>query len=137
MNLRKIGSYLACIALYSFLYSCAPDEGAVPTDDNRDNYTGSWLCDEKPSNSSISSKFTISISKSGQRDTIRIFNFNNIGKTFYALAKANGNSLIIPSQFIDGDSVTGSGNLQANKLNLNYNVISAGKFTSYTANCTR
>lgn len=101
------------------LASCAKDEDQPEVDD-RDKFTGSWICTENNTSS-----FTINISKTSAENTIKISNFSNFGTTEpQCLALISGNSMSIPSQditltsiHIQGSAIMNSAN---NKITMDY-----------------
>lgn len=125
----------ASIAL--FLSSCT-DETVDPSVDPRDKFTGSWLCQETVTGSPAQS-FTITISKVGSGDSVKISNFSNYGSTSpQTYAEIAGNSIVIPFQNITstGIPVQGSGlysNNGGEKINMNYSTDGE----SATAVCTK
>ena len=116
---------LATAALTLFIASCS-DETVDPTVDPRDKFTGSWLCVETIAPSQQS--FSISISKVGNGDSVKISNFSNYGTSSpQTYAEVSGNSIVIPLQNITSTSipVQGSGIYSSNgggKINFNYTV---------------
>lgn len=112
----------ACIAL--FVASCS-DETVDPAVDVRDKFTGSWLCKETITGSAPTT-FTITISKVGSGDSLKISNFSNYGTSSpQTYAEVSGNSIVIPQQYITTTaiSVQGSGiysNSGGEKISLNY-----------------
>lgn len=111
----------ASIAL--FIASCS-DEAVDPAVDARDKFTGSWLCQETVAGASQS--FTITISKVGTGDSVKISNFSNYGSSSpQAYAEVSGNSIVIPFQNITTTSipVQGSGIYKSSggeKIDMNY-----------------
>jgi hypothetical protein len=125
----------ASIAL--FIASCS-DETVDPTFDPRDKFTGSWLCQETITGSSAQS-FTITISKVGDGDSVKISNFSNYGTSSpQTYAEISGNSIVIPFQNITTTSipVQGSGIYSTSggeKISMNYSTDGQ----SATAVCTK
>jgi len=100
--------------------------------DDRDDFTGNWICQENSSQLGTSS-YNVSISKSsGDSTAILISNFYNLGTSKSAIAIVSGNSLTINPQLVDNLNVTGSGVLSGSQINLSYTV-SAGGTDNVTA----
>jgi hypothetical protein len=125
----------ASIAL--FIASCS-DETVDPTADPRDKFTGSWLCQETITGSPAQS-FTITISKVGDGDSVKISNFSNYGTSSpQTYAEISGNSIVIPFQNITTTAipVQGSGIYSTSggeKISMNYSTDGQ----SATAVCTK
>lgn len=100
--------------------------------DDRDDFTGNWICQEEGSISGISS-YNVSISKS-QTDSVTIFisNFYGLGNQYSATATVDGNLLTIPAQLVNNFNISGSGSINGSQVNLNY-VASAGGADNVTA----
>lgn len=93
--------HLLVFILMSVLAACTDDNSEITpgTEDARDKFTGSWLCDE-----GSGTPFTIEISKlSG--DEINIKNFSGYGEHGNAKCIVSGNSLTIPFQDINDLSI--------------------------------
>ena len=125
----------ASIAL--FIASCS-DETVDPTADPRDKFTGSWLCQETITGSPAQS-FTITISKVGDGDSVKISNFSNYGTSSpQTYAEISGTSIVIPFQniTITAIPVQGSGIYSTSggeKISMNYSTDGQ----SATAVCTK
>lgn len=131
MKINKNLFYLFISSTLLFA-SCAEEDDNLPGDD-RDQYTGSWLCKETPAGMAPTT-FTINISKTGISDSLFVSNFDNLGANEKALFIVSGNSVAIPFQDVSGFSVTdGSGTLSDGKILLSYKVDNE----SYTAECTQ
>ena len=114
---------LTIVAVASILFSaCSKENDATPgSTDDRDRFTGSWICTEAGNPSS----FTITITKRGAADTIRIENFAGYGTNEpQAWALISGNSMTIPFQSITQTSInikgTGVLNTAGTKITMNY-----------------
>lgn len=119
---------IAVIGIFA-LASCTTDD---PNFDDRDDYTGNWICQENSSQLGQSS-YNVSISKSVSDSTaILIGNFYNLGSANKAIAIVNGNTFTINPQLVDNLNVTGSGTLNGSQINLNY-AVSAGGTDNVTA----
>lgn len=134
--MKKI-SLIAFATVALFIASCS-DETVDPAADPRDKFTGSWLCQETITGSPAQS-FTITISKVGSGDSIKISNFSNYGTTpDQTIAEVSGNSMVIPPQEItqtkiavDGFGIYSSSG--GEKINMNYSTDGQ----SATAVCTK
>jgi hypothetical protein len=127
---------ISLVAFTLFLAACS-DETVDPAVDVRDKFTGGWLCKETIAGATTS--FTITISKVGSGDSLKISNFSNYGTSSpQTYAEVSGNSIVIPLQNITTTAipVQGSGIYSSSggeKINLNYS--SDGQ--SATAVCTK
>ena len=121
--MKKI-SFIAFATFALFIASCS-DETVDPTVDPRDKFTGSWLCQETITGTPTQS-FTITISKVGSGDSVKISNFSNYGSTSpQTYAEISGNSIVIPYQEITQTNIVvqGSGIYSSNggvKITMNY-----------------
>jgi hypothetical protein len=105
------------------LPGCSEEDTGDPSipGSDRDKYTGSWLCKEtyagNPSNT-----FTINVQKHGSDDTLYVYNFNNLGSSFYTIWLISGNSVTIPNQDVSPTQVniSGSGFYDDGEINLTY-----------------
>jgi hypothetical protein len=134
--MKKISSI--AFAIIVLLIASCTDETVDPTTDPRDKFTGSWLCKETITGSPVQT-FTITISKVGSGDSVKISNFSNYGATSpQTYAEISGNSIVIPFQNITttGIPVQGSGLYSSSggeKINMNYSTDGQ----SATAVCTK
>jgi hypothetical protein len=134
--MKKISSI--AFAIIVLLIASCTDETVDPTTDPRDKFTGSWLCKETITGSPVQT-FTITISKVGSGDSVKISNFSNYGTTApQTYAEIAGNSIVIPFQNITttGIPVQGSGLYSSSggeKINMNYSTDGQ----SATAVCTK
>lgn len=100
--------------------------------DDRDDFTGNWICQENSSQLGTSS-YNVTISKSITDSTaILIANFYNLGSGNKAIAIVDGNTFVINPQLVDNLNVAGSGTLTGTQINLSYTV-SAGGTDNVTA----
>jgi hypothetical protein len=100
--------------------------------DDRDDFTGNWICQENSTQLGTSS-YNVSISKSLTDSTaILISNFYNLGSSNSAKAIVDGNTITINPQLVDNLNVAGSGTLTGTQINLSYTV-SAGGTDNVTA----
>jgi len=120
--------YIVIAVTVAFISSCAEEDPLAPP---TDKYIGQWTC--KETQGTISTSFTITISRHGSEDTLDVYNFNNLGSNEKAIFIVNDNSITIPSQIITGFSISGYGTYSNEKLNLNY----SADMDSYTAVCSK
>lgn len=129
--------WISFASIVLFIASCS-DETVDPTVDPRDKFTGSWLCQETITGSPAQS-FTITISKVGDGDSVKISNFSNYGTSSpQTYAEISGNSIVIPFQNITTTAipVQGSGIYSTSggeKISMNYSTDGQ----SATAVCTK
>jgi hypothetical protein len=115
--------------------SCAKDETTPDTPGaDRDKYVGSWSCKETQGASFTT--FTITIQKSGNDDTLLVYNFDNLGSNEKAIFIVSESSVVIPAQNVGTSPsffVSGSGTYSSGKINLEYTVDN----DTYTAVCSK
>lgn len=135
--MKKLLLY-SSIALMGFLASCSDEDDSTPSGptDDRDKFTGAWLCTEKITGQPQST-FTIEFSKTGN-DSVKIKNFSNYGDFTYAYGEIAGNGLTIPQQNMGVTSIPIQGygiysSSGGGKITMYYNVDG----DSASANCVR
>ena len=118
----------------TLLFSCAKDDDTQPggSSDDRQKFLGTWLCEETVTGGPTTT-FTLEVESEGANDTIRLYNFNNLGDPFYAIGIVSGSSLVIPNQDITQVTIEGSGIYSSNKIFMNYTADS----DSLSAECSR
>lgn len=128
----RIIAFSSALVSMMMVSSCA-EEGAEPElpGADRDKYVGSWLCKESVNGNQVAA-FTINIQKVGQNDSVKVFNFSNVGSGDYAIWLISGNSITIPSQTVAGIDFVGTGFYSSGDLDLNYTSDSE----TITASCT-
>jgi hypothetical protein len=110
----QIRNYVRLLVLFLLLsaitISC---EDETATDDPRDKIVDTWNCKENGSISGTTS-YAVEISKSPS-DSTKVFidNFYGLGPGIKVTAKMNGLSLIISSQTVDGNLISGSGSISS------------------------
>ena len=121
----KYSLLIISIFTISFFSACSDQNSATPAVDDRDKFTGSWICKENIG--TTSSSFTVDISKYGSGDSINLKNFSNYGASAIAVGEVSVNSLTIHTQLIGitniqvGGSGIYSGSTNANeKITMNY-----------------
>jgi hypothetical protein len=120
--------FLTAFIVIVLMAGCAKDEDIAG--DARDKFIGSWTCKEIDP-TGASSTFTVTFSKVGVADSMRIANFADLGN---ALVIVNENALVFPAQNIEGFNLTnGSGNYANGKITMTYKLDNE----TYTAECKR
>lgn len=109
------------IAVSVVMASCEKDNGSDPSSpsDDRDLYVGTWSCADS-SQLFGTSTYAVTISKTGNADTIRITNFYQLGTGNSAIGLVSSNSLTIPSQTVSSIDITGFGTKNNNKISVTY-----------------
>lgn len=114
----KLITLISSIAILMFS-SCTPDDNS--TGDDRDRLTGSWTCkDSSKSTGNVEPLYSVNITKAGDPDSIRIYNFYNLGGNTSIVALVSGTSIVIPTQTDDSYVMSGSGIYSNSSFNLNY-----------------
>jgi hypothetical protein len=136
MKTKSISRFwLVSLAMASmFLVSSCSEESAEPDipGADRDKYVGSWLCKEFENGSQVAA-FTIEIEKVGNNDSLRVYNFSNIGSNFFGIWLISGNSITIPNQNVTSIEFDGFGFYDGGDLSLSYK----SDDTQIDAICTR
>ncbi len=134
MNPFSRNRIITVVAVALLFASCAKENDDINADD-RDQFTGTWSCNETENSSPpVTIKFPITISKKGSADTLTISNFNNIGASFQAIFLVSGTSIAVPAQDVSAFHVSGgSGLLSSGKISITYTVDNV----NYSAECTR
>lgn len=122
-----------------FLTSCAPEDDPEVTPESSDpraKFHGNWAVSEN-SNDFGSSTYNCTITDSSASPYIFMAYLYGFNKKVYS--SVSGNNLTIPSQIIQGNSVSGSGTLtNANQVNLTYYVqTSLSHYDTVTATLTK
>ena len=138
MNLNKlytapfIGKYVRICIFYLFLIFCVISCVDEPlTTDVISNITGTWAVTETSSSNDVQN-FQVTITKVSD-NTVKMSNFNLLSITVEM--DVSGLDLNIPSQTIDGFSISGGGTVERgyNKINLSYSVDDTGGKETYDA----
>ncbi|MDO1448113.1 hypothetical protein Q0590_17700 [Rhodocytophaga aerolata] len=108
----------ACIYLVLFImYGCSITE--LRPADFRDKFVGRYTAEEESSTVSTTSKFTMQISKSPEKDSVvYIKNFWNADLT--VKAKISGSKLSIPEQQVNNFRIVGLGSINGQELTMSY-----------------
>jgi inner membrane protein involved in colicin E2 resistance len=108
----------ACIYILLFIvYGCSITD--LRPADFRDKFVGKYMAEEESATIPATSKFTIHISKSAQKDsTIYIKNFWNADIT--VKAKISGSKLSIPEQQVNEFRIVGLGTINGQELTMSY-----------------
>ena len=105
------------------LQGCAQEDTGDPSvpGSDRDKYVGNWLCKETYAGSAPNT-FTINVQKVGSQDTVFVYNFNNLGSSFYTIWLISGNSITIPNQDVSPTAVNiqGTGFYNDGEISLTY-----------------
>ena len=119
-RITRIIAFSTALVSIMMVTSCA-EESAEPDlpGADRDKYVGSWLCKESVNGNQVAA-FTINIQKVGQNDSVKVFNFSNVGSGDYAIWLISGNSITIPAQTVAGVDFGGTGFYSSGDLDLNY-----------------
>lgn len=117
MNYKKYFCLSFITAVAGFISSCT-DENQLVT---RDKYIGNWTCKETQAGLAPTT-FTIRMEALGSEDSLYVYNFDNLGQNERALFIVSSTSVVIPAQSVTGFSISGSGILSGNKLNMEYTV---------------
>jgi hypothetical protein len=119
-RITRVIAFSTAIVSIMMVTSCA-EESAEPDlpGADRDKYVGSWLCKESVNGNQVAA-FTINIQKVGQNDSVKVFNFSNVGSGDYAIWLISGNSITIPAQTVAGVDFGGTGFYSSGDLDLNY-----------------
>lgn len=121
----RILSLILVLTSFTYLQSCVPDDDQVPKPDETDTrskYTGDWNISE---NSQVfgTTNYLINIKAGSGSSEILLTNFYNLGFQDSVTATLSGTSISIPTQTVDGHTVSGSGNIETDKfITLNYKV---------------
>ena len=131
--------FAAAFTATLFLASCAPEDDPEATPESTDpraKFHGNWAVSEN-SNDYGASTYNCTITDSSASPYIFIAYLYGFNKKVYS--SVSGNNLTIPSQIIQGNSVSGSGNLaNANQINITYYVqTSLSHYDTVTATLTK
>ena len=123
--MNRITNFIALILLAGIIsiVSCQPEESATPNPNgDRDNFVGSWKCQEKSTRYNSTSTYTLKIiNDTALASYIFIENIYELGNSYKAHAIVNGGLFTIPQQAVSGNTIQGNGNLQSQVLmNMNY-----------------
>ena len=107
--MRSIRNIILPLTILMLLVSsCAKDDD--PKVAVRDDYLGTWQCDEYDISQQLIATFQIEIiAHPSDADRILIDNFTQLGLGFQAEAIISNTSLEIPQQFVSSAEVSGSG----------------------------
>ena len=127
INFLKSKFFIAISISFFTITSCSPDKGETNPTSDRENFVGTWKCQENSSRYGTST-FDIQIgTDSSNSSNILIENIYNLGFKYKTSAIVNGNSFRIPSQSISGNIIEGSGISQTtNIINMKYLVNDGG-----------
>ena len=134
-------SYHKLILLFSIpviFVSCAKEDQQGPTADVRDRFVAAWNCNENSSQTGANPAFTVNIIKSSNSTQVLLGNFYGLGASKQAYANISGDSLFLPAQTYEGNTVQGKGALQGSSvLKLNYTVDDGSNIDIVSATLTK
>lgn len=106
-------------------FSCNPDDpndNPQPTEDPRDKFVGSWLCNENSSQFGQINPFYVTITLNQSNSSqIYLANFYQLGSGQKVYGVVTNNTVTIPSQTVSSKSVSGSGTITNNNNTINWN----------------
>jgi hypothetical protein len=119
--MKSINKVFKCLIVCSvlFLASCEPDEETGP---DREAFLGTWVCTETSQVFGTTSFQVNIVESSANESQVYIRNFYNLGTTEQAYATISGKSINIPQQVVSNNTISGSGTLSGNRINLSYSV---------------
>jgi hypothetical protein len=107
------------ITMLAIVSACTPDNNS--SGDEREKFLGSWTCkDSSITNGDVQPIYTVTITKVGDNDSVRISNFYRLGSNTFVYAKISDKTLFIPSQNDDGFLISGSGSINNSSIKINY-----------------
>ncbi len=130
----KILLFITATVLFT---GCVKDDD--PTADQRDNFVGSWICQES-SQIFGNATYTINISKSASdNENVKMTNFYQLGSgTFtFATVSSGGTSANIYQQVVSGNTIKGSGTYSNNKITFTFTANDGQATDNVTVNATR
>ena len=133
---KYVRFFLTVLSLSLIVLSC---EKQNDFNDDRDNITGTWKCQETD-NSNKTINFEATISKNNT-DSMKIWVDNFSAFDIKVSVGMGGHLLTIPLQTVDGFKISGSGSVaySNNKINWTYSIDddNDGIFEHFTATFTR
>jgi hypothetical protein len=118
-TIRNIIAFIA-IGATVFLASCAKEDNSPSgTGDVRDKFTGTWTCNEN-SQQHGSSTYTMTINKASSPDQVIAKNFYGLGTSTNTIIVIDGNNMIIQSQVVSGNTLSGSGSYNNGNLSITF-----------------
>lgn len=125
--MKKAISVLSAAVVLSMLTFTSCEKDDDPQNATTPNINGVWSMSEN-SQDFGTSVYNVSISDSSDASHKLIANMYGFNKKVYATV--SGSSLIIPTQLVEGNSVSGNGSLvSASRINLTYRVQSSSSHT--------
>jgi hypothetical protein len=138
VDVNKKISFSGKVLIVLFLFFAAACEDLTDSLSPRDNIADTWKCAE--TSTSGSDSFLVEIVADNASTTgIQIYNFDNLGDNLAVKATVNSFSISIPSQSVDGFTISGSGTISSDykKITLKYTVNDGGDTQSYNATLTK
>lgn len=138
---RLIKNTLVLVTILGIFYACNPnDTNNTPTADPRDKFVGNWSCNEYSHLNHSNSTFPVTISLDpGNSSQILIANIYQLGASQKAYGIVANTYVNIPNQSVNSCSIKGSGtiNSNSNQINWNYYVTSGSDIDTCTAVYTK
>lgn len=97
------------LAVFLFLAGCVED---TLNEDDRTQWLGAWTVTESTGINAPQS-YTITIYSGTTLDVVEMSGLYNQGSSFYLTANVYGGTMTIPSQTVDGITISGSGSISA------------------------
>jgi hypothetical protein len=119
-----------------FTWKACKKEDDSPVPAGIDGFVGTYLCKEVCT-SNGSSSYQVKITKSSNASEVYLYNFYNAGTSKYIYGQVDGNTLEIPLQNYSSFTLSGSGNLNGNVINLSCSVDDGTILDSCSATLTR
>jgi hypothetical protein len=124
-TMRKTGNNvrLLFVVISMMLFSASCQKDLLDSTDPRDNIVGDWNCSEQ-GNVFGSMTYPVIITKSVS-DTVTVYidNFYKLGSGIKAYAKMNSMAVSIPSQVVDGYTISGSGTIASNYKTISFSYL--------------
>ena len=125
--MKKAISVLSAAVVLAMLTFTSCEKDDDPQSTTAPNINGVWSMSEN-SQDFGTSVYNVSITDSSDASHKLIANMYGFNKKIYATV--SGNSLIIPTQLVEGNNVSGNGSLvSASRINLTYRVQSSSAHT--------
>lgn len=132
-NLFRAGSKISAVVimLAVSVVSCVPDTETSPT-----NIEGSWTCKEVHSSHGTQT-YKVNIAfDAGSTTNFKIYNFLELGSSYYVKASIKSSSITIDKQMIGSHEVAGSGTVAAGSKSITLNHTDDPYGDGTTANVT-
>jgi hypothetical protein len=108
-------------AFISILYSCNSNDSNATSSDPRENFIGTWTCNES-SHLNGNSAFQVTISLNPNNSSqILLADFYHLGTSQKVYGVVANTNVTIPQQTVSGFSIKGSGTITNNNTKINWN----------------